>query len=335
MATITCRVINAQTGKPAAGMQVLLRPLNDSRKIFSSSTDSNGQVKRWNLCSGQSLDHYLRTEVANSHSAWQIGYDTGRFFGPSNTSWPVMDVNFYLWSGGSFHMSILIGKYDFRVIRTLKPAFVPPKFSEFGCSSTSDNRVQKRSMPVASMNKRNRLTDVREHSTDNTEPGLEARKSIARRFGLDLLHLESWLINRRTRYDRVMPTTVLIASQGAYNELPAEPMEQGGVWPEPLQPMQVVANICEDQEEVFRSQSLQHQPHESELTPLLSHNTANPIIPGSTIESVQSVDKLREGGLDGVIERHRGYENRDQGRKPVEKSLRRSTRIAAHLHRRI
>ncbi|KAH8600127.1 hypothetical protein B0O99DRAFT_611799 [Bisporella sp. PMI_857] len=205
MATITCRVINAQTGKPAAGMQVLLRPLNNSRKMFSSSTDLNGQVIRWNLCSEQSLDHYLRTGVANSDSAWQIGFDTGRFFGPTNTSWPVMDVNFYLWSGGSFHMSIAIGKCDFRVIRTLKPALVPPRFSEFACCPTKENRVRKRSMPVTSMTtERNQLTHVRERPVSNTESGLEARKSIAWQTGLYLLRLELWLVNQRTRYNRAI-----------------------------------------------------------------------------------------------------------------------------------
>ncbi|KAH8585635.1 hypothetical protein B0O99DRAFT_487463, partial [Bisporella sp. PMI_857] len=114
---ITCQIIDAQTGKPAAGMQVVLRPLKDSHKMFSSCTNFNGQVTRWDLCNKQSLAQYLKAEIGNNDSAWQIGFDTGRYFGRANTYWPVMDVNFYLWSGESFHMSILMGKSDYRVLR--------------------------------------------------------------------------------------------------------------------------------------------------------------------------------------------------------------------------
>ncbi|KAH8600192.1 hypothetical protein B0O99DRAFT_473111, partial [Bisporella sp. PMI_857] len=109
---ITCQIIDVQTQKPAAGMQVLLRPLNQSGHVYSSNTDFNGQIRSWGFCGIEGLGHYLRKEMINGKCGWQIQFESGRYFG-NNTSWPLIEVNFYAGASGNFHISIEIGKYSY------------------------------------------------------------------------------------------------------------------------------------------------------------------------------------------------------------------------------
>jgi hypothetical protein len=107
MSSITCQVINSLNNHPLAGLEAMLRCLShrttyNTRK-FRGCTDFDGEVHQWYSASksqSSKLDHLLE-EIRKEISIWQVGFDTGRFFGIDNTCWPVVEANFNLIPGKS------------------------------------------------------------------------------------------------------------------------------------------------------------------------------------------------------------------------------------------
>ncbi|KAF8849275.1 hypothetical protein BDZ45DRAFT_604643, partial [Acephala macrosclerotiorum] len=126
MQSITCDVIDARDGRPIIGMPVMLRSLSQTtplKTVFRGCTAFDGQIHLWRPegdLQGGRLDDFIQ-DLENTMdkeeicSKWQMGFDTLSFFGRDATSWPMLNVIFYLtrrkfWT---HHVSVLLGPYEY------------------------------------------------------------------------------------------------------------------------------------------------------------------------------------------------------------------------------
>lgn len=133
MSSVTCQVINALDSQPVAGLESILRCLSHKTThdacTFRGSTGLDGGVHWWhpsNDFPSRKLEHLLE-ELGEDNSVWQIGFDTGGFFGVAGTCWPVVDVNFNLIPDKSlepcqsYHIKLIVGPYGYETDLSLRP----------------------------------------------------------------------------------------------------------------------------------------------------------------------------------------------------------------------
>ena len=133
MSGITCQVINSLNNQPVVGLQTLLRCLSHRTtydpRTFKGRTELDGEVHYWH--SSDKFQSYkpeqLLEEIGGNRSVWQVGFDTGRFFGVESTCWPAIEVNFNLIPGKfsepyqSYHVKLFIKPYGYETGLSLRP----------------------------------------------------------------------------------------------------------------------------------------------------------------------------------------------------------------------
>ncbi|KAH8790845.1 hypothetical protein F5882DRAFT_401020 [Hyaloscypha sp. PMI_1271] len=126
MATISCDVFDRITGSDAPGMQVTVRCFGQSKTLTGYGwVDRSGRVES---------DHLSAYVQENRESSWVMAFDTGRFYGSGNTTWPAIEVNFHLNTGDRLHLSLSIEPHSFTCTRKL--ANNPPPALPKSLSST-------------------------------------------------------------------------------------------------------------------------------------------------------------------------------------------------------
>ncbi|SPN97311.1 related to transthyretin-like protein pucM [Cephalotrichum gorgonifer] len=124
---ITCHVLNTQTGRPAASVQVRLESLSTSTpRTFESRTDDDGRVKAWLPYSGArssgevplyTLDDVIaELDDGGKGSRWVLTFDTGAYFGEGNTFFPEVAVTFTM-GEGHHHVPLLLAPYSYTTYR--------------------------------------------------------------------------------------------------------------------------------------------------------------------------------------------------------------------------
>lgn len=143
---ITCHVLDTTTGRPAPHIKVKLHnPTLDA--TFEGSTNGDGRIANWGVRNGDlklqdtvqyhgsvrnTLEFFIRNvarkegdanegpEIAHcpaGSSIWSLEFDTGGYFGYTNTFFPKVDLTFLVKEGQHYHVPLLLGPYSFTTYR--------------------------------------------------------------------------------------------------------------------------------------------------------------------------------------------------------------------------
>lgn len=129
---ITCHVLDTLTGRPAAGVDVILQFNTAQLGLFTSETivpkhlytfeaitNADGRITNWegpiNLPTiGPALDFCKQFEKP---TAWSLTFDTGNYYGEGNTFWPEVQLKFFVKPGEHYHVPLLLGPYSYTTYR--------------------------------------------------------------------------------------------------------------------------------------------------------------------------------------------------------------------------
>lgn len=123
---ITCHVLNTTTGRPAAGISVILsHNLSHNQIVFTARTDDHGRIDRWHHPPGAlSLQSTLEAESQrirdDPRSIWTLKFNTLEYFGGSaNTFFPEVEVRFFVNTENMthYHVPLLLSPWGYTTYR--------------------------------------------------------------------------------------------------------------------------------------------------------------------------------------------------------------------------
>lgn len=121
---ITCHVLDTTTGRPAAGIYVILsHNLGHNQMVFTARTDHNGRIDSWNHPPGSpSLRSALDAEIqggGDPKSIWTLKFNTLEYFGSGNTFFPEVEVRFFVNAGmvDHYHVPLLLSPWSYTTYR--------------------------------------------------------------------------------------------------------------------------------------------------------------------------------------------------------------------------
>ncbi|KAI9789102.1 MAG: hypothetical protein M1816_006352 [Peltula sp. TS41687] len=121
---ITCHVLDTTTGRPAAGIYVILSHiLGHKQVVFNARTDPNGRIESWNHAPGSpSLRSTLEAEIhggGDPRSIWSLKFNTLEYFGSGNTFFPEVEVRFFVNMStlDHYHVPLLLSPWSYTTYR--------------------------------------------------------------------------------------------------------------------------------------------------------------------------------------------------------------------------
>ncbi|CAG8953143.1 hypothetical protein HYFRA_00003342 [Hymenoscyphus fraxineus] len=136
---ITCHVLDTTTGRPAPGMRVTLSNPK-SKYAFNAITNGDGRIANWNHTKSEieqkpsvrkTMEWMIKNHAKNGgneygpemascpvgSSIWEIEFDTGSYYGLTNTFFPKVKLTFLVKEGQHYHVPLLLGPYSFTTYR--------------------------------------------------------------------------------------------------------------------------------------------------------------------------------------------------------------------------
>lgn len=138
---ITCHVLDTTTGRPGPNIDVKLFCTTIPDIVFSSKTNDDGRIANWENTQGPNgkvgslvetkggvsktikfiIEEYAAKEDTPQcplgSSIWKLQFDTGSYYGVTNTFFPVVELTFLVKEGEHFHVPLLLGPYSFTTYR--------------------------------------------------------------------------------------------------------------------------------------------------------------------------------------------------------------------------
>ncbi len=120
---ITCHVLDTTTGRPAPGIWATLSFSSSDgpgEHKFSSRTDADGRISNWEAEGPTSLRAMFEKQTGlvendSEWTMWTLKFDTDTYF--EDTFWPEVVVRFWVKTGGTYHVPLLLGPYSYTVYR--------------------------------------------------------------------------------------------------------------------------------------------------------------------------------------------------------------------------
>lgn len=115
---ISCHALNTITGKPAAGLPVVLSLYLDPEPIvqFNATTNKDGRVTSWEE-TGMTVQEARDTIP---HGFWTLTFDTGSWFSEQGVDcfYPEIVIKFRLDSDvPHYHVPLLLGPWSYTTYR--------------------------------------------------------------------------------------------------------------------------------------------------------------------------------------------------------------------------
>lgn len=138
---ITCHVLNTSTGRPGVNIKVSLSCSSLSSVEFTAYTDDDGRITNWQNFQNEdgtqskyvlehggvsaTIKHMIKYYAKLSEidgrpmgsSIWKLSFDTGTYFGDTETFFPLVELKFLVKEGENFHIPLLIGPFSFTTYR--------------------------------------------------------------------------------------------------------------------------------------------------------------------------------------------------------------------------
>jgi 5-hydroxyisourate hydrolase len=117
---ITCHVLDTVAGRPAANISATLTLISPGppSPSFTATTDSDGRIMRWSASPGPSLEFVIAISEPSTPMIWSLKFDTGRYFGASNTFFPEVEIKFFFKASGEhYHIPLLLGPWSYTTYR--------------------------------------------------------------------------------------------------------------------------------------------------------------------------------------------------------------------------
>lgn len=119
---ITCHVLDTSTGRPAEAIAVtltLLKPLGPVPP-FRATTNADGRVNSWTQMEGPTMEEVIEAMTKEGHELmeWALRFDSGSYFGSTQTLFPEVEVRFFVTGGGQrYHIPLLLGPWSYTTYR--------------------------------------------------------------------------------------------------------------------------------------------------------------------------------------------------------------------------
>lgn len=121
---ITCHVLDTTTGRPAAGIKVVLNVIDaqqykiDLASVFHGTTDGDGRILNWtvkgmdgtvqpavNVIQRWITDVKEEAGTAKDSKSWSLTFDTDTYYGSGVAFFHEVELKFRVQPGQHFHVS--------------------------------------------------------------------------------------------------------------------------------------------------------------------------------------------------------------------------------------
>jgi len=133
---ITCHVLDTTTGRPAAGIKVVLSVINSPQygvdwvSSFSGTTDGDGRILNWTLKGPDGIaqpafkaikkwtpDVEDKADASEESKAWSLTFDTSAYYGTGVAFFHEVELKFKVKAGEHYHVPLLLGPYSYTTYR--------------------------------------------------------------------------------------------------------------------------------------------------------------------------------------------------------------------------
>lgn len=112
---ITCHVLDTTTGRPAAGIAVVLTTKTGAESQWTATTDADGRIGKW--ASETELEIAGVIKMHSEGSVWKLTFDTGSYYGEGKTFFPAVDLTFFVKGTDHYHVPLLLGPHSYTTYR--------------------------------------------------------------------------------------------------------------------------------------------------------------------------------------------------------------------------
>lgn len=122
---ITCHVLDTITGRPGAGVNVVLTLLStmdpDSAR-WTATTNDDGRIAAWESAISGTVNEVTAKAKARlkegEQMVWSLTFDTEGYFGKGKTFWPEVNLTFAAQRGEEhYHVPLLLGPWSYTTYR--------------------------------------------------------------------------------------------------------------------------------------------------------------------------------------------------------------------------
>jgi 5-hydroxyisourate hydrolase len=107
-APITTHILNLHTGKPAAGVEVTLKPLTGEERVYTATTDGDGRVSLWSEAFELSAGSW---QIRFASKAWFAAQGQSSFYDDVDIRFQVVDLNQH------YHVPLLLNAHGYSTYR--------------------------------------------------------------------------------------------------------------------------------------------------------------------------------------------------------------------------
>ena len=120
---ITCHVLDTISGRPAAGIAVILKLLSPSHSAtdqWTATTNNDGRVSAWtsSIDVNDVVERVKGGLGDGEQMIWSLTFHTEAYFGKGKTFWPEVELRFAARKDEEhYHVPLLLGPWSYTTYR--------------------------------------------------------------------------------------------------------------------------------------------------------------------------------------------------------------------------